>query len=113
MDSSKSFRQCVPLCRHALIPEDSKNLCSGFSLFLSAPHGLRPAAAEAVRWLHSLGSQFELAEQFRKFMSNSQVPQASLSDLLDLEACSADFSDPAESMLLVQSSSEEIDNISL
>lgn len=78
-----------------------------------APRGSCPAAAEAVRWLHPLGSQFEQAEEFGKGMSNSQVPQASLGNLLDLEACSADFSDPAESMLLAQSSSEELDNISL
>ncbi len=93
-----------------------KQLCSRLALFTedgsqaSAPRGAGPAAAEAERRLHSWGSQLDLADELGTGLSLSQSSVASSVALEpDLEARSPVSSDPAYSMLLGRSSSEEID----
>ncbi len=105
--SELSFKRCVPQCESYITPSDSHELCV---MCLGTPRGAGPAAAEAERRLHSWGSQLDLADDLGTGLSLSQSSVASSVVLEpDLEARSPVSSDPAESMLLGWSSSEEID----
>lgn len=72
-----------------------------------APHGSGPADAEAVRRLHSWGTQVELAEEFWEAVTFFPDP-SSLFRRSAQSRGSVDSSDRAESMLLAPSSSEEL-----
>lgn len=68
-----------------------------------------------TRWIISWGSQVKLAEERKpKEWKEASLYQSSFTgsgDLLNLEAHFLASSDPAESMLLAASSSEELDMV--
>ncbi len=73
-ESGSQYRQCVTPCPRFITSGDTHSLCVVClgansrrtlfkeGVFASAPHGAGPASTEAERWLHSWGSQLDLAE---------------------------------------------------
>lgn len=73
------------------------------------PCGLGPATSETARWLHLWGSQIELMEKFETASAFSQLSSVSST----AQTRSAASSTQSESLMLVLSSSEELDILSI
>ncbi len=133
-ESGSQYRQCVTPCSRFITSGDTHSLCvvclgakhaeSAFEeagcphwkalfeegVFASAPRGAGPASAEAERWLHSWGSQLDLAEGLEtgKPLSLSS-PARSTARSLGSEARSADSSPQRAGPVFHLSPSEEED----